>query len=73
MDARVPPAPTAGRPLAVLVKPVWQAVCTFAAADPQAHPWAHVDRITTGTTYETYHLGYVRVVAGTLPAPSNPH
>ena len=73
MDAGVPPAPTAGRALAVVLKPVWQVVCTFAVADPRAHPWVHVDRITTGTIYETYHLGYVRVVVGILPAPSGPH
>lgn len=73
MDAGVPPAPAAGRVLAVLLKPVWQAVCTLAVADSRAHPWTHVDRITTGTIYETYHLGYVRVVAGTVPAQSGPH
>lgn len=70
MDAGVPPEPTAGRTLAVLLKPVWQAVCTFAVADPQAHPWAHVDRITTEASHETYHLGYVRVAAGTVPPAS---
>ena len=67
MDAGTPPAKTGWRWLSPLLTPVWLGVCRFAAADPHAHPWQHVPEHGRDPQLETFHFGYVRVAAATVP------
>ena len=70
MDAGLPPKPSTpgARLCARLLQPIWAAVFRLAAADPSAHPWAHLASVAPDDMQERrHHLGYVRVAAGTIP------
>ena len=72
LDAGTPPAPGRHARAARLLQPIWRAVCSLAVADPAAHPWSHVPAVAPhDTTIRSHHLGYVRVAAGTITAPTD--